>query len=201
MEQKNEKSGVSRNKVLQVIASILVAVAIWVYVDVEKAPERTKTIRDIPVEFSGESTTLADKNLMLLSGYDTTVDLTIKGTKRELVEFMMERYDGIVVESFGVGGLPEYPGEEFYPLVQRAVEQGKIVVMTTQVPNEGSDLSVYHVGGHLKNTLHLLEAFDMTTEAICGKLMWILGQTRDPEQINRLFYTPVANDILHYVHR
>ena len=86
MEQKNEKSGVSRNKVLQVIASILVAVAIWVYVDVEKAPERTKTIRDIPVEFSGESTTLADKNLMLLSGYDTTVDLTIKGSKRELVK-------------------------------------------------------------------------------------------------------------------
>lgn len=86
MEQKNEKSGVSRNKVLQVIASILVAVAIWVYVDVEKAPERTKTIRDILVEFSGESTTLADKNLMLLSGYDTTVDLTIKGTKRELVK-------------------------------------------------------------------------------------------------------------------
>ena len=86
MEQKNEKSGVSRNKVLQVIASILVAVAIWVYVDVEKAPERTKTIRDTPVEFSGESTTLADKNLMLLSGYDTTVDLTIKGTKRELVK-------------------------------------------------------------------------------------------------------------------
>ena len=39
----------------------------------------------------------------------------IPGTKRELVEFMMERYDGIVVESFGVGGLPEYPGEEFYP--------------------------------------------------------------------------------------
>ena len=86
MEQKNEKSGFSRNKVLQVIASILVAVAIWVYVDVEKAPERTKTIRDIPVEFSGESTTLADKNLMLLSGYDTTVDLTIKGPKRELVK-------------------------------------------------------------------------------------------------------------------
>ena len=86
MEQKNEKSGVSRNKVLQVIASILVAVAIWVYVDVEKAPERTKTIRDIPVEFSGESTTLADKNLMLLSGYDTTIDLKIRGPKRELVK-------------------------------------------------------------------------------------------------------------------
>ena len=38
----------------------------------------------------------------------------------------------------------------------------------------------------------------MTTEAICGKLMWILGQTRAPAQIHRLFYTPVANDILNY---
>ena len=34
---------------------------------------------DVPVEFSGENTTLADKNLMLLSGYDTTIDLTIRG--------------------------------------------------------------------------------------------------------------------------
>ena len=95
-----------------------------------------------------------------------------------------------------MGGLPEYPGEEFYPLVQRAVEQGKIVVMTTQVPNEGSDLSVYHVGGHLKNTLHLLEAFDMTTEAAVCKLMWILGQTREFEQVRALFNRPVAWDIL-----
>ena len=110
--------------------------------------------------------------------------------------FMYFDKDGIVVESFGVGGLPEYPGEEFYPLVQRAVEQGKIVVMTTQVPNEGSDLSVYHVGGHLKNTLHLLEAFDMTTEAAVCKLMWILGQTREFEQVRALFNRPVAWDIL-----
>ena len=66
----------NRSKTVQVIISILVALALWVYVDVEKAPERTKTIRDVPVEFSGENTTLADKNLMLLSGYDTTIDLT-----------------------------------------------------------------------------------------------------------------------------
>ena len=62
----------------------------------------------------------------------------IPGTRRELVDFMMERYDGIVVESFGVGGLPEYPGEEFYPLVQRAVERGKIVVMTPRCPTRAA---------------------------------------------------------------
>ena len=120
----------------------------------------------------------------------------IPGTKRELVEFMVERYDGIVIESFGVGGLPDYPGQEFYPVVRQAVERGRIVVMTTQVPNEGSDLSVYHVGGHLKSTLRLLEAFDMTTEAAVCKLMWILGQTKEFERIRELFNRPVAWDIL-----
>ena len=116
MEQKNEKGGFSRRKALQVVISILVAIAVWVYVDVEKAPDRTKTIRDIPVEFSGESTTLADKNLMLLSGYDTTVDLTIKGPKRELVKISKDNVQLVAstssIDSVGVHTLrwdPIYP--------------------------------------------------------------------------------------------
>ena len=123
----------------------------------------------------------------------------IPGTEKELVAFMAQRYDGLIIESFGVGGLPEYEHGGFYDAIRGAVEQGKIVVMTTQVPNEGSDLTVYHVGGHLKSTLRLLEAYDMTTEAAVAKLMWILGQTRDFEEVERLFYAPVAKDILYSV--
>lgn len=81
-----EKPRFNRSKVVRIVISILVAIAMWLYVDLERAPERTMTIRDIPVEFSGENTTLADKNLMLLSGYDTTIDLKIRGPKRELVK-------------------------------------------------------------------------------------------------------------------
>ena len=116
MEQKNEKPRFSGRKAWQVAISILVAIALWVYVDVEKAPDRTKTIRDIPVEFSGESTTLADKNLMLLSGYDTTVDLTIKGPKRELVKITKDNVRLVAstssIDSVGVHTLrwdPVYP--------------------------------------------------------------------------------------------
>lgn len=83
---KEEKPRFNRSKVVRIVISILVAIAMWLYVDLERAPERTMTIRDIPVEFSGENTTLADKNLMLLSGYDTTIDLKIRGPKRELVK-------------------------------------------------------------------------------------------------------------------
>lgn len=119
----------------------------------------------------------------------------IPGTKPGLVEFMAQHYDGLIIESFGVGGLPEYGN--LYDILRAAVERDKIVVMTTQVPNEGSDLTVYHVGGHLKQTLRLLEAYDMTTEAAVAKLMWIMGQTRDFAEAERLFYTPVARDILY----
>lgn len=119
----------------------------------------------------------------------------IPGMDGAVADYMLRRYDGLVIESFGVGGLPEYGG--FYDAVAQAAGQGKVVVMTTQVPNEGSDLTVYRVGGRLKRDLRLLEAYDMTTESAVAKLMWILGQTRDFPAVQRLFYTPVAMDILH----
>ena len=130
---------------------------------------------------------------------DTNVSLLklIPGTSREVLSYLVDRYDGLVIESFGVGGLPEYDG--FYDIIRAGVERGKLIVMTTQVPNEGSDLTVYHVGGHLKSTLRLLEAYDMTTEAAVCKLMWLMGQTRDFDRAEKLFYRPVARDILYPV--
>ena len=44
----------------------------------------------------------------------------------------------------------------------------------------------------------MLEAYDMTTESAVCKLMWILGQTRDFAQAEKLFYTPVSRDILRF---
>ena len=69
---------------LRIIISILVAVAIWLYVDIGQATNVTTRVRDVPVEFSGENGALADRGLMLLSGYDTTIDLKIEGPRRVL---------------------------------------------------------------------------------------------------------------------
>ena len=113
----------------------------------------------------------------------------IPGTPAAVLEFMLDRFDGLVIESFGVGGLPEYEGDaSYFDIIHRGIARGKLVVMTTQVPNEGSNL---------KSALRLLEAYDMTTEAAVAKLMWIMGQTRDFDEAERLFYRPVARDILY----
>ena len=73
---------------------------------------------------------------------------------------------------------------------------GKAVIMTTQVTNEGSNMSVYEVGRNIKKEFGLLEAYDMTLEAAVTKTMWILGQTRDPEKIRSLFYQTINRDVL-----
>lgn len=115
-----------------------------------------------------------------------------------LLSYLLSHNDAVIIESYGVGGLPSYQGSGFFDVIRDAIRGGgKTIVMTTQVQNEGSNLAVYDVGFHLKNDLHLLEAYDMTTEAALAKLMWILGQTSRPDEIRRLFCTPVAYDMLY----
>ena len=120
----------------------------------------------------------------------------VPGADCGIAAYLLERHDALIIESFGVGGLPTYKAGDYYDVVKAGLDAGKTVVMTTQVENEGSDLTVYHVGSAIKRNLPILEAYDMTTEAVTAKLMWILGQTTDQKRVEELFYTPVACDIL-----
>ena len=113
-----------------------------------------------------------------------------------VLDYMAGHYDAILIESFGVGGLPTYESGGFYQAVEKWISQGKTIVMTTQVTNEGSNMSIYEVGRSIKYAFGLLEAYDMTLEAAVTKLMWILGQTRQPQQVRQLFYQTVNHDIL-----
>lgn len=115
-----------------------------------------------------------------------------------LLDYMAEHYDAVIIESFGVGGLPSYEQDDYYRAISRWTGLGKTVVMTTQVTNEGSNMSVYEVGRNIKQEFGLLEAYDMTLEAVVTKIMWILGQTKDPEEIRRLFYETINRDVLWY---
>lgn len=120
----------------------------------------------------------------------------IPGLSCGVAEYLLTRSDALIIESFGVGGLPVYEDGDYYEVVKNGLDAGKLVVMTTQVENEGSDLGVYSVGSQVKRNLPVLEAYDMTTEAVVAKLMWILGQTNDRAWAEELFYTPIACDIL-----
>ncbi len=122
----------------------------------------------------------------------------IPGTPPQLLSWMLDHNDGVIIESYGVGGIPTVDGDDsFHQMIQAGIAQGKTVVVTTQVATEGSDLSIYQVGHDLKNKYSVLEAYDMTTEAVVAKLMWIRGITSDPDRIRELFYAPVNYDLLY----
>ena len=120
----------------------------------------------------------------------------IPGMGAEALGLLMDRYQAVILQSFGVGGLP---GGESGPLAQAMeawLSAGKTIVMMTQVPYEGSDMSVYQVGQQVKERFQLMEAYNMTLEAATAKLMWVLGQTSEPQRVRELFYRPVQFDVI-----
>ena len=119
----------------------------------------------------------------------------IPGIEPGILEYVSRDYDAIVIESYGMGGVPFADRRNFLEQVRRLASQGKILAIATQVKSEGSDLSVYEVGIKALQNAALLQSMDMTIEAVVTKLMWILAQTKDFKEVEKLFYTPVNKDI------
>ncbi len=113
-----------------------------------------------------------------------------------IISYIGANYDALIIESFGVGGIPCYEIDSFIDALADFIEGGRILALTTQVPHEGSDMSIYKVGLRIKEKYEVLEAYDMTMEACLTKLMWITADTDDHSRIRELFYRPVNYDII-----
>ena len=117
------------------------------------------------------------------------------GIRPDIFDYLQEHCEGLIIESFGSGGLPHYEDDEFFSRLKKFLAAGKVVVVTTQVEREGSALDKYEVGRRLHACGNVLEARSMTLEATLAKLMWLLGNA-PREDIPALFYRPVRYDIL-----
>lgn len=118
----------------------------------------------------------------------------IPGLHADIFDYLDGHCDGLVIESFGAGGLPNYENDAFRARLSRFLSLGKTAVLTTQVEREGSALDTYAVGRKLRSCGPVLEARCMTLEATVTKLMWILSFAKGKDA-EKLFYTPVERDI------
>ena len=114
--------------------------------------------------------------------------------KPDIFGLLSGDYDAIILETFGIGGIPEYEDASFEKAIFGWVDAGKTLAVTTQVPEEGCDLEVYKVGKKYSEHPRILQAGDMTTESLVAKIMWILGQTDKPDEIRNLFYKTINHD-------
>ena len=116
------------------------------------------------------------------------------GMKAEILDTYFHYNDAVILAGYGTGGIPENEYYGFYEVIERWEKKGKTLVVTTQVEQEGSDMDVYQVGRGWKERFDLIESYAMTYESILTKLMWVLAQTNEDEQIRKLFYTTVNYD-------
>ena len=117
----------------------------------------------------------------------------VPGMKPEILTCLFSKYDCILIEGFGVGGVPKTLEDVLYSELKKG---NKSIVMATQIQNEGTDMSLYEVGKLIKDEFNLIETFDMTFEAAVAKLMWIFGgEYKSYTDIRNCFYKRINRDI------
>jgi L-asparaginase len=115
------------------------------------------------------------------------------GIKPEFFDFLKNQCKGIVIESYGSGGIP-FQGRNILQKLNELTECGISVVITTQCLEEGEDIDIYEVGRKVNQNI-IIRSRNMNTEAIVPKLMWVLGKTQDPQKVKEMMETPIADDI------
>lgn len=74
-----------KDKILSALVAIVIAFGLWTYVVTNVSVEDTTTIHNVPVVFQNEGA-LTGRNLMLTEGTAQTVNLTITGTRSEILK-------------------------------------------------------------------------------------------------------------------
>ncbi|MBU7314665.1 asparaginase [Paenibacillus oleatilyticus] len=116
----------------------------------------------------------------------------LPGTKPELFDYLKGLYKGVVIETFGSGGLP-FQERNLIPKINELIDAGIAVALTTQCLEEGGDLGLYEVGRKVNQDL-IINSRDMNTEAIVPKFMWALGKTTDLTEVKKIMETVIAGD-------
>lgn len=114
------------------------------------------------------------------------------GIRPDIFDFIKNTYRGVIIESFGIGGIPN-EHNDIVAKIHELIDAGVAVVITTQCIYEGIDLSIYEVGQNLAKQNVIIGA-DMTTEAITMKLMWALAHYDSIEAIKEYMEAPLFSD-------
>lgn len=79
--------------ILPKIFCVIVAFVIWLYVAAVESPDHEETIHQVPVNLVGVSSIESNYNLSVFSGYDITVDLTVKGQLSTINKYSVDDYN------------------------------------------------------------------------------------------------------------
>ena len=103
---------------------------------------------------------------------------------------VLSSHRGVVIAGSGLG----HVSKDMVGAVEKAVKAGTKVVMTSQCLYGRVNLNVYNTGRDLI-TAGVIPGEDMLPETAYVKLMWVLGQTSDEDEVRRLMTTDLRGEI------
>jgi len=128
-------------------------------------------------------------SLELLTDFDTNVVvLTLfPGFQVELLKKLIEDrdIDGLLIKTYGSGNAPCTP--EFLSTLKRAKENGTTIMFISQCLEGGVHLGKYAASDYF-TPIGVVSGGDMTSEAALAKMMWVLGQTKDQTEREKLLH-------------
>jgi L-asparaginase len=97
------------------------------------------------------------------------------GLDPDIIDYLIEKeYKGIIIESYGLGGLPNEEGNDFVNKCKLAIDKGIKIIVLSQCTYDGVDLSVYETGMKTKE-MGIINMPLATKEYAYTRLMWELG--------------------------
>lgn len=99
---------------------------------------------------------------------------------------------GVVLETFGSGNAPT--SDWFISELKDAVARGVVIVNVTQCMAGNVEMWRYDTGRHLQE-IGLVSGHDMTTEAALTKLMYLLGNYSDYDEIKMMLNKSLRGEI------
>ncbi len=133
------------------------------------------------------------RQLLLQPKFDPKVALlkSTPGMVGDILDSLIDKsYHGIVFEGTGLGHTPQ----SLLPSIERAQEEGIPLVMTSQCIWGRVQMRVYRTGVELVQR-GVIPAEDMLPETALVKLMWVLGQTQNKEEVRAYMLKNIAGEI------
>jgi glutamyl-tRNA(Gln) amidotransferase subunit D len=128
---------------------------------------------------------------------DTKIDLRVgmlysyPGMSPDILDSMVDRgYHGVVIIGTGLG----HVGTDMFPALERCQEEEIPVVLVVEPLFGYIQLRVYETGRDML-ARGVIEGANMLPSAAYTKLIWVLGHTRNIEEVKRLMQTDVAGEI------
>jgi L-asparaginase len=104
----------------------------------------------------------------------------IPGLEPDLLRPAIEsdKCQGVILQSFGAGNVPNAPSYSFIPIIREMVEKDKPVIITSQFPG-GSALDSPYILGRIAVEAGAIPTGNMTYAAAAAKFRWVLAKVRE----------------------